>query len=116
MTYAHAFGTVVGGFFRQLGPLRTALIAGSLLVMIMAPSADVRVMYEGYGFVESVIMPSLAPLFLCGLLLDALMSKVLMNQFDDDTRLRLRLAMRTDLLVALLLTLAYAPFFLSLAA
>ncbi|WP_290652376.1 hypothetical protein [Aquisalimonas sp.] len=116
MAYLQAFGSVVGGFFRQLGMLRSALILGAVFVMVMAPPPGVRVVYEGWGFIETVLMPTVAPLFLTGLLLDALMSRVMMSDADEATRARLRLSLRTELLVALVLVLAYAPFFLGLAA
>lgn len=115
MAYLQAFGNVVAGFFRQLGVLRSALVIGSVIVMVMAPPAGVRTAYEGLGFIETVLMPTLAPLFLTGLLLDALMSRVMMSDADQAVRARLRLILRTELLVALVLALAYMPFFLGLA-
>ena len=107
---------VVGDFLARLGPLRVALVGGAVLVMMFAPPADTRTVYEGMGFVRTVVMPTLAPLFLTGLLLDALMCRVLMNDPDGAGPTRLRPAMWTELLVALVLILAYAPFFFGLAA
>ncbi|SEP09693.1 hypothetical protein [Aquisalimonas asiatica] len=116
MAYVQAFGTVIGGYFRQLGVLRAALIVGSVIVMVMAPAGDAQTVYEGMGFVETVVMPTLAPLFLVGLLLDALMSRVWMSDNTPDEVARLRLIIRSELLVSLVLVIAYAPFFMSLAA
>ncbi len=107
---------VVGGFLAKLGPLRVALVGGAVIVMFFAPPADTRTVYEGMGFVRTVVMPTLAPLFLTGLLLDALMCRVLMNDPDSAGVARLRPSMWTELLVALALILAYAPFFFGLAA
>lgn len=115
MAYVQAFGTVIGGYFRQLGVLRTALLAGSVLVMVVAPDGDARTVYEGMGFVETVVFPALAPLFLVGLLLDALMARVWMSDVSPEEVARLRLIIRSELLVALVLTIAYAPFFMSIA-
>lgn len=115
MAYVQAFGTVIGGYFRQLGVLRTALLIGSVLVMLMAPDGDTRTIYEGMGFVETVVVPTLAPLFLVGLLLDALMSRVWMSDSTPDEVARLRVIIRSELLVALVLVIAYAPFFMSIA-
>jgi len=103
---------VVGGFLAKLGPLRAALVGGAVVVMMFAPPADTRTVYEGMGFVRTMVMPTLAPLFLTGLLLDALMCKVLMNDPHGAGGARLRPSMWADLVVALGLTLAYTPFFL----
>ena len=112
--WLRAFAQVIAGYFARLGPLRTLLVGGGVVVMVLAPGADSRTVYEGFGFVRTVVMPTLAPLFFTGLLLDALMCRIFMNEPDGPGAPVLRVGMRSALIVAGLLALAYAPFFLSL--
>ncbi len=116
MSYLRELIQIMTDFFRMLGPLRSALVCGSVVVMFFAPPADARTIYEGMGFVRTMVMPAIAPLFVVGLLLDALMCKVLMNDPHGAGAARLRPAMWTELIVAGVLTVAYAPFFLSMTA
>lgn len=114
MAVVHSIAQVIARFFRALGVLRSLLVGGALVVMVFAPGAGAETVYTGAGFVETIVMPVLAPLFLTGLLLDALMCRILRDDPAGGGAQRLRLAMRTELVVALLLVIAYAPFFLSL--
>lgn len=101
---------VIGRFLYDLGPLRVALVVLSLILMVFAPGLDTPVRHEGLGLVRTVLLPPLAPLFLAGLLLDALMSKMMMGDADAAGRQRLRMIIRTELIVAAMLLIAWLPF------
>lgn len=98
----------------RLGPLRVTLLAGSLLVALLAPGQAGPIEYDAFGFFMSAVLPTLAPLFFSGLLLDALMCLVQMEGTEGAERQRLRTGLRSDLVVALLILLAWVPFFLSI--
>lgn len=105
----------IGGFLSSLGPLRVALVFITLLTIILAPGVDEPTAYEGFAFFRTVILPTIAPLCLSGLLFDALMSKVVMGDAPDEAgRRRLRLIIRTELLVAAVLLLNWVPFFMTI--
>ena len=113
--YLRELGQIIADFLRKLGVLRSALVIGALAVMLCAPGAEARTVYAGWGFIRTVVAPTLAPLFLTGLMFDALMCRVFMHEPQAGGPARLRLAMRTELLVGLALVLSYAPFFAGMA-
>ncbi len=113
MAYLRALLAVAGDFFGRLGVLRSALVVAAVFAIALVPPAEGRTVYEGMGFVRTVVIPTLAPLVLTGLLLDALMCRVLMSDAEPAVRDRLRLALRTELLMALVLVLAWVPFFIN---
>ncbi|MEX0730678.1 MAG: hypothetical protein WED00_07620 [Aquisalimonadaceae bacterium] len=105
---------VIGRYLAALGVLRLALVAISLFTMVLAPGANAPEAYEGFDFFRTVLLPTIAPLCLAGLTFDALMSKVVMGDADEAGRLRLRTIIRTELVVALLLLIAWVPFFMTI--
>lgn len=105
---------VVGRFVAGLGALRMLLIVLTLATIALAPGADTPTLYEGFGFFRTQLLPTLAPLCLAGLTFDALMSKVVMGDTDEAGRRRLRMIIRTELAVAALLVVVWAPFFMSI--
>ncbi|MCK8517343.1 hypothetical protein M0534_13560 [Methylonatrum kenyense] len=106
----------IGSFFRQFGALRSTLLGFTVLSILFATRPDQPIVYEGWGFVMTVVNPALMPLWLSGLLLDALMSKVVMGDADAAGRARLRLIIRVELILALVLVLAWTPFFMAIMA
>lgn len=101
-------------FFRQMGVLRSVLAGCTVLSILLATRPDQAIVYEGWGFVMTVVNPALMPLWLSGLLLDALMSKVVMGDADAAGQARLRLIIRVELILAVVLVLAWTPFFMSI--
>jgi len=101
-------------FFRQMGVLRSVLAGFTVLSILLATRPDQPIVYEGWGFVMTVVNPALMPLWLSGLLLDALMSKVVMGDADAAGQARLRMIIRVELLLAVVLVLAWTPFFMSI--
>lgn len=105
---------VIGRFLAGLGALRVALIVLTLATMVMAPGANTPTVYEGFGLFRTLLLPTFAPLCFSGLLLDALMSKVMMGDADESGRRRLRMVIRTELVMAGLLVITWMPFFMTI--
>ena len=106
--------SVIGDYFRALGVLRTPLLLLTVLAIVLAPGADARVQYEGLAFAHTVLLPTLAPLLLAGLLFDSLMSKVMMGEVSEERRRQLRVILRTELIAAVILVLSFLPFLMSI--
>jgi hypothetical protein len=109
-----AAGQVIGRAIVGLGALRVLLYGLSVFAIVAAPGAETPVVYEGFGFFRTIILPTLAPLFLVGLVFDSLMSKVVMGDADEPGRRRLRLIIRANLGLGLVLLLVWLPFFMSI--
>lgn len=112
--FMRSLKNVVGGYFRALGVLRTPLVVLTVLAIILSPGAGTRVEYEGWGFAHTVLLPTVAPLFLAGLLFDSLMSRVMMGEVSEQRRRELRVIIRTELILAVILILSFTPFLLSI--
>ena len=102
------------GFLGQLRPLRAALILCAIITILGKPEAGAEVAYHGWGMVSTLLMPVFAPLIFMLLMLDALMSRVWLSEAEGEERKRLRLVMRVDLIVGLLLLVYWIPFFIAL--
>lgn len=100
--------------FHQLGVLRSTLVGFTILSILLATPADQPIMYEGWAFVMTVVNPALMPLWLSGLWLDALMSKAFMADAEGAERDRLRFIIRVELVLSVILILAWTPFFMSI--
>jgi hypothetical protein len=100
--------------FRKLRPLRIVLLLCVLVVMILRPEVGTPVAYEGIEIVNSLLAPVLAPIFFMLLLLDALMSRVWMSEAEGAEWDRLRLIVRIDLVMAVLLLIVWVPFFMAI--
>ena len=105
---------IVGRYLARLGPLRVGLALLTLMAMVLVPDAGRPTEYEGFGLFVTLILPTLAPLLLTGLLLDSLMCKVVMGDQDPAGQARLRVIIRTNLFLALLLVLSWLPFLLAI--
>lgn len=102
------------GFLGQLRPLRAALILAAIVVMLVKPETGMPVAYSGWEMVSTLLIPVLAPLIFMLLMLDALMSRVWMSEAEGEERNRLRLIVRVDVIVGLLLLVYWLPFFIAL--
>lgn len=105
---------IIGRFLAGLGPLRVALLVLSLAAVVLAPSPDTPTVYDGFGLFRTVLLPTFVPLYVSGLLFDALMAKVVMGDADESGRRRLRMVIRTDLAVTALLVIVWLPFFMAI--
>lgn len=99
---------------QQMGVLRVVLIGAAIFDILAAPNPGTPVAYSGWALVTTLIVPVLAPILLQVLLLDALMAKILMSSNQGVERARYGRIMIVDLVVAALLVLGWAPYFLAL--
>lgn len=102
------------GLLAQLRPLRVVLILAGIVAILGRPEIGEPVVYSGWGVVTTLLIPVLAPILFMLLLLDALMSRVWMSEAQGEEKSRLRLVMRVDLIVGLLMLLSWLPFFIAL--
>jgi hypothetical protein len=102
------------GFLGQLRPLRAVLILGAIIAILGKPEAGTPVVYSGWEMVSTLLIPVFAPLIFMLLMLDALMSRVWMSEAEGEERKRLRLVVRVDVIVGLLLLVYWIPFFIAL--
>ena len=97
-----------------LGPLRLLLGSATLFILASRPASGTEAIYEGWAVFPTLLFPALAPILFMLLLLDALMSKVLMNGKQGDDRTRLQRAVWTDLAIAGLSLLVWYSYFSAL--
>ncbi|NIR31236.1 MAG: hypothetical protein GWN84_18380 [Gammaproteobacteria bacterium] len=102
------------GFLRDIGTLRTVLLAGVLVVAATAPFAGGAVRYSGWGMYPTLIAPTLAVMLFFVLALDILMTTVFMHEHQGPERRRYRSILRGEGLVLVLLLLSWLPFFVRL--
>ena len=104
----------VQGLLGQLRPLRAVLILAAIIAILGRPEIGEPVVYSGWGMVKTLLIPVLAPLIFMLLMLDALMSRVWMSEAAGEEKKRLRLVVRVDVIVGLLLLVYWLPFFIAL--
>lgn len=104
----------VQGLLGQLRPLRAVLILAAIIAILARPEIGEPVVYSGWGMVKTLLIPVLAPLIFMLLMLDALMSRVWMSEAAGEEKKRLRLVVRVDVIVGLLLLVYWLPFFIAL--
>ena len=106
--------TYVRSLPKQLGLLRVLLIALSLVLIVFNPGKQVPDDYLGWNAIPTIVMPACVPMVFMGLLLDALMSRVWMADTEGLERKRFKTIMIIDLLLAVLLFIAWLPYFLAI--
>lgn len=104
----------VQGLLGQLRPLRAVLILAAIIAILGRPGIGEPVVYSGWGMVTTLLIPVLAPLIFMLLMLDALMGMVWMSEAAGEEKKRLRLVVRVDVIVGLLLLVYWLPFFIAL--
>ena len=96
---------------RELGVLRLALLALTLLLAAAATAPDAPPARAGWGLVETVVLPAAAPLLLFVVLFEVLMSSVRLADAETAQRRRWKRVLAAELLTAAILIAAWAPFF-----
>jgi hypothetical protein len=102
------------GLLGKLRPLRAVLILGAFIAILGKPEVGTPVAHSGWEMVSTLLIPVLAPLIFMLLMLDALMSRVWLSEAEGRERERLRLIVRVDIVVGLLLLVYWVPFFVAL--
>lgn len=97
---------------KQLGMLRMMLVTLSFALIIFTPGKQVPENYTGWDAIPAIVMPACVPMVFMGLLLDALMSRVWMVDTEGLERSRFKTIMIIDLFMAILLFIAWLPYFL----
>ena len=100
--------------FRDLGPLRTALLACTLSLVILAPFTDGHVYVHDVRLMTSVVAPALMVIFIFVLLLDITMTCIFALDSTPERRAGMRRAVRVEILALLALLAAWMPFALRL--
>ncbi len=102
------------GILQQLGVLRILLLALILIVAAMVLFMPAEFTTTGWAMVPSLIAPALVPIVFFVLLLEIMMSRIFMSDATGAKRQRFRTILTVDLLVLLILLVAWGPFFLRL--
>ena len=100
---------------KQLGMLRMMLVMLSFALIIFTPGKQVPENYTGWDAIPAIVMPACVPMVFMGLLLDALMSRVWMVDTEGLERRRFKTIMIIDLLMAMILAIAWLPYFQAIA-
>lgn len=100
----------------QYGALRIVLALFAIITIVLAPSPGTPATIEGeWAFVRTMLAPVLAPLLFAGLMLDAMMARIMMGSVEGGERRRLRNVLLIDLAVGLALFLYWLPYYLAIA-
>ena len=101
----------------DFGVMRLALLFLALLFVLLAPEKNVQVALEWPLIVPTLLLPACAPLVMMIVLLDLMMVRIMSGSAESDAeKKRLSLIMWANLLAAILLAVAWTPFFLSFGA
>ncbi|MEW6331716.1 MAG: hypothetical protein AB1560_09675 [Pseudomonadota bacterium] len=99
--------------FNWMGPLRLMLAFGVLLLLVLRPAPGTPPVYSGWEMLPTLVIPSLVPIFIAVLLLDALMGAVWLASYPD-RRQKYRTVIGASLGMVLLLVLWWWPYFAAL--
>ena len=99
-------------FCRRLGTLRSGLAFATLIVIGAAPFADGSVHMHDWRLFPSVIAPTIMMMLVFTLPLDMTMARIFMSDAETQERERLRLIIRLEALMLILMLLAWIPFML----
>lgn len=97
-------------FCRRIGALRTGLAIATIVVMAAAPFADGSTHMHDWRLFPSVIAPTLMMMLVFTLPLDITMAYVFMSDASEIERQRLRVIIRFEALLLVLMVLSWIPF------
>ena len=101
-------------FLLGLGPLRWMLNGAGLILLLFRPAPGTEAVYEGTAVVQTLLFPALTPIIFMVLMLDALMTRVLLSDKEAQEQIRMRRAVRTDLIIGIALLVFWYPYFAKL--
>ena len=101
-------------FLKDLGFLRVLLLLTTVFFNSVVPSAGTHESYDGLDALFNTVVPSLTPLVFMVLLLDALMSRVMIDGKDEAGRVIAKRNSYISLILAFSLILFWASFYLDL--
>ncbi|MFV2060774.1 MAG: hypothetical protein ACC653_08815 [Gammaproteobacteria bacterium] len=99
---------------KEVGFLRIMLLITTVFFISVVPTPGTHESYDGTDALFNTVLPSLAPLVFMVLLLDALMSRVMIDGKDEAGKIVSRRNSYISLSLALILVLFWAKFYLDL--
>ena len=103
-----------GKLLKQMKPLRVMLALAAFLVVLLAPGAGTQAIYEGFAVITTLVVPALTPLIFLVMLLDALMNRIWLIDSNAENSSKYRNIIRVDLLLALMILIVWAPYFIEI--
>lgn len=101
-------------FFRDLHPIRIALLSAVLLSIVFQPAPGTAVTYEGLAVFPTLLLPVLMPILLMLLWLDSIIAKIWSSQEECDKREHYRLLVKLNLVLSVIFFASWYPYFESL--
>lgn len=101
-------------FIWRVGVLRAMLAAVTVLLILAAPFAGGETQLSGWAMMPTLIAPALVPILFFVFPLDMTMSAVYMSGKSAEHKPRYRFIIAMDIVLLLLLILAWLPFFRAL--
>ena len=105
---------MIATYLRRVGFLRAVLMLVPLLLVFLSPFAGGHVQTNGWPLVTTLVAPVCFVIFSFLLVLDMIMTRVFMSGSSDDEGQRLKLIIRSEALVLLILLASWTPFVMSL--
>ncbi len=99
---------------KEVGFLRIMLLITTVFFISVVPTPGTHESYDGIDALFNTVIPSLTPLVFMVLLLDALMSRVMIDGKDEAGKIVSRRNSYISLSLALILVLFWAKFYLDL--
>ncbi len=99
---------------KEMGFLRIILFSTTLFFISIVPTPGTHESYDGIDALFNTVIPSMTPLIFMVLLLDALMSRVMIDGKDEAGKVVSRRNSYISLALAMILVLFWAKFFLDL--
>jgi hypothetical protein len=101
-------------YFSRLGVQRSILVISTLILCLLSFFSAGEISYSGWRAVPTLVAPALVPIAFFLLALDILMSLVFMADKAAEARRRYVFIMRSNLVLIVVLCLAWARFFYAL--
>jgi hypothetical protein len=109
-----ALGARIGSLALRLGPLRIMLTGLVVLLSLFPTSPRTDIGYSGWALITTLLAPAIVPIVFMGLLLDMLMTRVWISSAQGADRNRLKGILIFETLLAIVMLVAWLPFFLSI--
>ena len=100
--------------FKSLGFLRLSLLGLAILNIALRPEPGAAVVHTGPELIATLIAPASAPIILMVIMFDALMSKVRASDTDGQEETDFTRIMFIELAMAVILVIAWFPYFVAL--
>lgn len=99
---------------KSLGFLRLSLLAFAILNIALRPAPGAAIVHTGPELITTLIAPAAAPIILLVIMFDALMSKVRASDAEGEEETKFTRIMFIELAMAIILVIAWFPYFIAL--